>query len=444
MSGSSSFRKFATSSSSAFFVRILAAGSAFGMSVVVTRTLGPHQAGLFFLGQTLLLVLGILARFGMDQVLIRFVSTSIDQKNFAAANGVLWKATSVALPLSMAIAGTTYAFSDLIATGLMNQPELSPIVRTVALCIIPYSCFQLLSYAIQGRKQFIWSMLINAALLPMVILAFAAFPGVLGIYSADDLMSVVLWACVAIAILSILIWFRGVGVRSDGDSVDYKSIIEMAGPIYVLAIASFANMWLPQFVLAALASADQIAILNVSQRSASLVSLLSVPICTVASPTFAIMYAKRQTEEIQKFVARVNGIICLICLPALALLFIFAADFLTIFGDSFADAKWVLRILVIGQLFNTVSGTAGHLLMMSANERAVRNAMLVSLVLGLVLSLSLIPSFGAIGAAAAVAGSMMLTNALIWVIVHEQLGINVFRPSLSFATNYLRTRQQSS
>jgi O-antigen/teichoic acid export membrane protein len=117
---------------------------------------------------------------------------------------------------------------------------------------------------------------------------------------------------------------------------------------------------------------------------------------------------------------------------------------LTIFGESFADAKWVLRILIVGQLFNTVSGSTGHLLMMSANERAVRNATILSFVFGLLLSMSLIPVLGAIGAAIAVAGSMMLTNIFIWVIVHDQLGINVFRPNFRFVMNYWRPSTQNT
>lgn len=442
MSDRSPVRKLSTSTSAAFVVRILAAGSAFAMSVVVTRALGAHEAGLFFLGQTLLMILGIFARFGMDQVLIRFVSTSIDQKNPAAANGVLWRAASIVAPLSISISGLTFAFADVIANQVMNQPELGPIVRTVAVCIVPFSSFQLISYAIQGRKQFVWSMLLNSACLPICILAFAAFPSVFGISAADDVMTLVFWACVIIAVLGMFIWFRSAGSQMDAASIDLRSITDMAFPIYILAIASFANTWAPQFVLAAWASADQIAILSVSQRSASLVSLLSVPICTVASPSFAIMFAKRETENIQALIAKVNGVICAICFPALAMLFIFAPQFLMIFGDSFVDAKWVLRILIIGQLFNTVSGSASHLLMMSANERAVRNATLASLLVGLLLSFSLIPIWGAIGAAMAVAGSMVVTNICIWAIASKQLGVNVFRPSFSFVTTRLKLKPQ--
>ena len=111
--GEVNFRKFVSSSSAAFVVRAAAAGFSFVMNVVVTRVLGAHEAGLFFLGQTFLLILAVSARFGLDNVLVKFVSTSRDQGNPAASNGVLFKAASVTAPLALTIAGLTYAFVGL-------------------------------------------------------------------------------------------------------------------------------------------------------------------------------------------------------------------------------------------------------------------------------------------------------------------------------------------
>ncbi|MFG0263032.1 MAG: lipopolysaccharide biosynthesis protein, partial [Novipirellula sp. JB048] len=161
------FRKFLKSSSSAFVMRASAAVAAFLMNVVVTRTLGAYEAGLFFLAQTCLVILSTLSRFGLDNAVLRFVSVSMDLGNRGAANAVLGKALALALPIASATSLITFIAADWIAESVFSKPEFADALRLVGLCVLPFSCFQLVSFALQGRNQVTLSIAINATIFPL-------------------------------------------------------------------------------------------------------------------------------------------------------------------------------------------------------------------------------------------------------------------------------------
>ncbi len=432
------FDKFVSSSSAVLFVRVSAAAFSYFMTVVVTRVLGGHEAGIFFLGQTFLVLLAAGSRFGLDNVLVRYVSTSNDQGKPGGANAVLLKAALVTAPLSLATAAVVYSCAEWIAESLLTQPDFTPVLRSVAICLVPFAFFQLFSFALQGSKHFVWSMIINTTLFPLALLIAASFPGIFGVDSASSLMMIAVLVSLFNALLAAGVWLSKTGFSLERKSVRWQPIWAMAFPLFCITIVSYANTWAPQLVLARYADAEQIAILSISQKTAALVTLLILPINAVASPTFAAMFQRQEQDAMRKFLRRVNGTILVACGPILLVVFIFAPQILSLFGPQFTEAKWVLRILVLGQVFNAASGSLGYLLMMSGNERALRNGTAVSAVAGIALSFALIPSLGTYGAAIAVAGVLAIYNILIWAIVHQRLGVNVFKPDVAFVWKYIR------
>jgi O-antigen/teichoic acid export membrane protein len=55
-------------------IKVLAAISIFMMNIVVARTLGAAEAGLFFLGFTLVTMAAAIGRVGLDQTIVRFIA----------------------------------------------------------------------------------------------------------------------------------------------------------------------------------------------------------------------------------------------------------------------------------------------------------------------------------------------------------------------------------
>ena len=97
-----------------------------------------------------------------------------------------------------------------------------------------------------------------------------------------------------------------------------------------------------------------------------------------------------------------------------------------IFGNSFKSGAFILVILALGQFINVITGSVGYLLMMSGNERLLRNNIIFIAVLNLTLNLLLIPKYGILGAAISTSVSLALQNIISMVIVKYRLGIWTF------------------
>lgn len=440
MSDRVNLARFFSTSSTTFVVRAVAAGIAFLMNVVVTRTLGAHEAGLFFLGQAILVILAMLSRFGLDHLIVRLVSIATDQSKPAVANAVLVKAAIITIPLSLIASLISFAYAEFIATKVLSQPEFTPTLRTVSCCILPFALFQVISFGLQGRSQVATSVAINTAFFPGMLLVSALVASTLRIESSSDLSFVAVAIAIANAGISLIIWaWRSPLVIDFSDDAERK-LTTAAFPLFWISVILLANAWLPQLVLAGYGSPEEIAMLSNAQKTASLVGFLLLAINSAASPTFAAMYDRNQHDALREFAARVNGIVLLTTIPLLLIVFLFASPILSIFGAQFSQAAWLLRVLIVGQFINAATGSVGYLLVMSGHERSFRNATALSAIVGVGLCFLLIPTFGTLGAAVVTAVVVALSNIFAAIQVYYRLGINVLKPDVGYLVRGLGRR----
>jgi O-antigen/teichoic acid export membrane protein len=110
-------------------------------------------------------------------------------------------------------------------------------------------------------------------------------------------------------------------------------------------------------------------------------------------------------------------------MPLVVLLVVAGEPILTLFGTEFGSAYELLMVLLLGQLINIITGPVGHLLTMTGHEQTLRNLLLLMLPLTLVLCLLLIPAYGALGAAWAIALPMIAENLICCWLVKKRLGL---------------------
>ena len=87
-------------------------------------------------------------------------------------------------------------------------------------------------------------------------------------------------------------------------------------------------------------------------------------------------------------------------------------------------------MVAVGQVINVITGSVGYLLNMTGHEKDMRNVVLFSGPLAIVLAFSLTSHFGLMGAAYATAISVATQNLLAVWMVKKRLGfntLNIFR-----------------
>ena len=95
-----------------------------------------------------------------------------------------------------------------------------------------------------------------------------------------------------------------------------------------------------------------------------------------------------------------------------------------LFGEQYKQGANLLRILVIGQFINVITGSVGFLLNMTGFEKDMRNIVFLSGAIALLLNFILIPIYGVTGAAIATSIAIALQSLFAVYMVRRRLGFN--------------------
>ncbi|MEK9714204.1 MAG: hypothetical protein VW258_16695 [Thalassolituus sp.] len=133
--------------------KVSSAFVAFALTALVTRNMSNDEAGLFLLGFTLLAVLSVFFRLGLDNIILRFLSAR-GSDEFAQEKlnrGLLWIATAT---IPATIIGMF--LSDAIATHIFYKPDFAPILFWVLPALPAMALFFLLSFAFQAQNRLVY------------------------------------------------------------------------------------------------------------------------------------------------------------------------------------------------------------------------------------------------------------------------------------------------
>lgn len=166
--------------------------------------------------------------------------------------------------------------------------------------------------------------------------------------------------------------------------------------------------------------------LTVSQRIAAVVSFGLIIVNMINAPKFATMWKNGKIAEIHRLSSQSTRFQLLIVSPVFLVSFIFPDMVLGFFGEGYSESGWILRILLLGQIVNSLCGSVAYILTMTNNEKLFRNATFVSGPSTLVLTIVGANYYGVYGVAMATAFGLSLQNILSLLYVRLRLGFWTF------------------
>ena len=414
-------REILLASSFGLAIKILSAISIFAMNIVVARTLGASEAGLFFLAMTMITIFAAVSRLGLDQTLVRFIAAEQVTGDASSLHGVYRKSVKwtflASLLLTLVIAEST----EFPLLDLIMLPDFSPVFKIAMFAIPLVALYTLLAHALQGLKNIVGSMLILNVMVPVILLlmmlwAPTKLAGTLSLYYV--------LACLVTLLLGFIFWKQSAPETPVITSFSSSRLYQACLPLWGVTILAQVIQWSSQIMLGIWSTAEEVAFFATAQRTAMLTSFVLFAVNAIAAPKFAAMHAQNDTEGLKKTAILSVRLMLVAAIPALAVMLLFPEWLMSFFGDEFKAAATALVILSLGQFVNIATGSVGYLLSMTGLERKVRDNMVISTTLGLILGLTLIPSFGLTGAAIATASAIASQNLLGVYQVRKYLGFN--------------------
>ena len=384
-------------------------------TLVAARWLGPGEFGRFSLATAWAVSLAVLAVAGTDQLILREIAA--DAGRWSALSAFTRRRTAVPTLLAAGLAGAIAmaAFDDLLASG-----------ACAALAVL-YGVVRRQQAALLGLTGPVRAFSGEALAVPLAYVgliwvvssagwAVAMAPAALSLY----VVSVLLTACA-----QRLLRFRVTSGGSASSRVaEPGSWTTAANRFAVVDALLLAQLYGQPLLLGVLGTPAEVARYVVASRIAAALTLPQIMVATVVAPRFAATGAGEACRaSMQRMLTAATRIACSGALAIAACLVLAAPWLLETFGRGYRGLMPVLLVMGGGQLVNVACGPVSRLLLMSGNERVVRNAVARGSVFGLAVSAALVPSLGLIGAAAGSAVPLIYWNAEMVVRTRRVLGI---------------------
>jgi O-antigen/teichoic acid export membrane protein len=397
----------------------------FAIITVMARERGGAAVGEYTLGWAFLTVVGLVALWGFQPALTRFVTVHLADRDPARVRGTIRFGLGTALGLSLVLAGLVAVLADPISALFDHRLPVSEL-RLVAITLPGATLRDASLSATQGwRSQrafaFIGWIFEPILRLALTSLAIAFGWGVTGIFAAIPIGA---WSAAALAVLSLRSRLRS--VERVHPRVDVRDFLRFSTMSWGIVMASVGLIWADTLILGVLSSAQKVGVYNVATRLVNLAVFVIVPVNAAVAPQFAHLLHRGERGPLGHAYSTTTRWILLLSMPAFVLLLVFAKDLLHIFGDEYGAGAAVTMILAVGQLLNAGTGPCGTLLNMSGRVRMNMYNNIGVLVVNIGLNLALIPKFGITGAAVAWSVSLAVVNVARVVEVQVIFGVMPF------------------
>lgn len=413
-----------TGGSVALAMKVAGAGLSFGSNIVLARVLGADGAGVYYLSLTVTTVAAVVARVGLDDASLRFISANVADDAWERVKGVYYRGLAISSSAGLVLTAVLWASAGWIATVAFHEPRLESTVRVMGLAIAPHAVMILHTQALKGLKRIPQAMMLQGFGVPL--LSIPLFLAVVPSLGVDGAAGVWASATLVVACFGRYLWKLVTPNLSDVTGEFSTSLLLSTSlPLLLVASMHLVMSWTDTVMLGIWSDSRQVGIYNVAMKTATLTNLLIVAVSSIAAPKFAALYEQDRRDELASLVHDVTKLLLMCAVPLLLVFLAVPSFILLIFGEEFTAGSGALRLLALGQFVNVVLGAAGHLLIMTGHEKDMRNVTLTVAVANILLNLALVPGYGIIGAATATTLSLSATGLFAMLLVRRRLSIRL-------------------
>jgi O-antigen/teichoic acid export membrane protein len=417
----------------AFLVKTASIGLAFINQIILARILGVGGIGEVLLAISVVKVLGLFGKFGMEETMMRVISSHIENKESDRVKGVISFALRFCLVISIILALVVWSCSKLLAMNVFHSEGLVRLLPFAAVAIPVSVMYEVVGGILKGFKE------TSRALLPQFVIS-PALRIVIFLYlsfkASDPLYAIYAFiAGEALALITAVIFLqRSTGeIMSSVHKSEYKNILSISYTMIFTGISIYLFTQTDLWIVGMLTSTEAVGIYGVSARLVTLIAFPIGALSAIIPPLISSIHTSGDLDELRKVVRGSSRWILSIAMPIILIL-ILEGDIILkyVFGEKFMDGYTALLILVVGQVINTGSGLVGYFLQMTGGHRVYMKITIFFTIANIVLNFLLIPRFGISGAAFSTAFCLAMINIVSVFVVHRRSSVLTLARGLGF------------
>jgi O-antigen/teichoic acid export membrane protein len=369
---------------------------------------------------------------GLDHLLVRTVASYSQRSQWSEIVGLCHQGLKLALLMSIGSALLIAGGADWIASELLSKPSLAGTLRVMAIAVVPLTVLMLCGEMLKGLQKVNLATFIQLLGVPLLSggLAVGAIVG-LGPLNLQGVTIIYALATTIVCLFAIAYGARSLPPAKAVRLVSDLTLFRQGIPFLGVTACSLALSSIDILLLGVWTDSQTVAIYGVVSRIAALTAFFLSGVNSVVSPKFAMLYADRQYDKLARLAGQASALTITLTLPLLIPLLCFPGFFLRFFGAEYVSGATALVILVLGQLFNALTGSVGCLLLMTGREKLMQLNLVGVVILSVLMNIVVIPRFGIVGAAVTSSLSLVILNGVSVALVYQKFSI-IVSPFLCF------------
>jgi O-antigen/teichoic acid export membrane protein len=401
---------------------LLFIASGYIIHVWLGQYLGPEAYGVYGVVIQVMTALNMVHYIGVPQAVSKYIAQDESRADAVLQSGLVLQVGS-----TLGIAVLFFLLAQPIAR-LLNDPGLTPYIRTSALVLVPYSVMTLyMTGYYNGLHQFKRQALINIAYSVAKTISVIGLVYVFHVYGA-------IIGFIVSPIVGLLVGVRL--PRFTGERFPYGPLIRFSLPLVLFSVLSTLQLSADLFfVKALLPDAADTGYYTANQNIARIPYFAFTGAAFVLLPSISRSVSRDQVEQTRELIRRSMRYVLLLLVPSTLLISATSAQILQIlYGGDYAPAAESLSLLVVGLGFVTVFGLLSNILSGAGKPRLPMTLAGLGLLVTALSCAVLVPWLGLTGAALATALGGLFSMAAAGLAVYRQFrGVVPFRSLLRIA-----------
>ena len=395
----------------------------YATQVALARFFGAAQVGYYVLGLAFVQFANILAMFGMDDSAVRYVARYRAEGDASRVRGTILMVLWVTLGLSVALSVLMFAGADFLAGSVFGKPFLGTTFRIFSVSVPFFTVMSIMLWAMQGFGTVKYATYVEQVLRPLINLGLIVVFYLLGqeILGAIAAYILSMAAGTVLAFYYLRKLFPKLLDRTVPARYEIRELFGVSVPMAVARATNYMNTWATVAILGIFAPPRDVGVYNAAFRTAALCGLALVAFSGIFSPMISALYRRGSLEPLGFLYKDVSRWTYTGSLAIFLVTVTLGREILAVFGDAFVSGWAALVVIAAAQLFGSSVGLTGRMLTMTGHQRVVMWSRIASAVVSVVGGFALIPFYGLLGAAAAMAAGLVLANATTLFFVGRRL-----------------------
>jgi len=385
-----------------FLGKLFVKGVRFVVAILMARFLAAEQFGLYNLGLTVAEIVAALAAMGLGTALVRYIPVFRRKGDAAGIWGTIQLGVGIPIAVSVILAVGLYALAGPIATQILHDARMVPLLRQVSFFIPVMAVNDMLAAATRGFRNMRYTVIAQLIAQPFSKLAFTVAFLLVGLTAARALTAANLSQVVTFALLFYFL-SRQFPLRTplQEGRRETKEMLRFSLPVYLSGLLNTFGEQLQTLIVAGFTNVYNAGVYAIAQQASRFGELFQRAITMSAQPIFSELFGEDRRGELARLYQATTRWTFSLNLPLFLILILLPGPVLSVFGNSYAGGVVVMVILAWRCVIGTATGMCSSILDMTGYTvlKLVNSVTRVTVTLGL--GLLMIPKWGIVGGAAA-------------------------------------------